>query len=570
MAPEPHRTPASRWLPAVSAVFALLVLAAPAEAFRIVNYNITNYPGSRLAARQPSFRTVLAPLGADIVVTQEMQSQAGVDSFLTNVLNVNEPGQWAASAFVNGNDTDNELFYKPSRVTLVGMWTFYPNPPTTLRLVNVYRLQLVDQPATEFRIYSQHLKASQGFEAQRLGEATTIRDSMNVCPSGTYAILTGDFNIYTSTEPAFQKFFELQANNIGRLYDPLSAIGTFNNAGFAPIHTQCPCVTCPVSSGFSGGGLDDRFDMFLPTLNMANGQGLDLLSSTYKPVGNDGLHYNLNITDAPTIPEGAAYASALWNASDHLPIRVDLQLPARSSGPASLAFGTVIVGATATQTLELANANAPIDQLDGLTYSLVAPAGFTAPAGTLTISEGATGSDAIGMDTSAPGPRSGTLVVTSDDPANLVRNIGLSGSVLRHASSSLDSGSVETTGAIDFGTHDAGGFAAQDVRVHNQGYDPLQARLNVTGAAITGGDGHFSVNGITPQLLSGVGASLSVAFDDAATTADSTYTATLTFTGSDEVLPGAAAAAPLSVTLSARRGAGTTGVADARPTATVL
>jgi endonuclease/exonuclease/phosphatase family metal-dependent hydrolase len=575
MAPEPNRIPAARRLSALAAVLtllALLALAAPAQAFRIVNYNITNYPGgaARLASRQPSFRTIMAPLGADVVVTQEMQSQAGVDSFLTNVLNVNEPGQWAASPFVNGNDTDNELFYRPSRVTLVGMWTFYPNPPTQLRLVNVYRLQLVDQPATEFRIYSQHLKASQGFETQRLGEAVSIRDSMNVCPSGTYAILTGDFNIYTSTEPAFQKFFELQVNNIGRLYDPLSAVGTFNNAGFAPIHTQCPCLTCPASSGFSGGGLDDRFDMFLPTLNMANGQGLDLLTSTYKPVGNDGLHYNLNITDAPTIPEGAAYANALWNASDHLPIRVDLQLPARSSGPASLAFGTVIVGATASQTLELANANAPLDQLDGLTYQLAAPAGFTAPAGTLTIGEGATGSDAIAMDTSTPGIKAGTLVVTSDDPANLVRNIGLSGTVLRHASSSLDSGSVQTAGAIDFGTHDAGQFAAQDVRVHNQGYDASQARLNLTGASITGGDGHFSVTGTTPQLLSGVGASFSVAFDDAATTADSTYTATLTFTSGDEPLPGAAAATPLGVTLSARRGAGTTGVDDQRPSATVL
>ena len=569
MAPEPYRTPASRWL---LALLPLLALAAPARAFRVVNYNITNYPGAaaRLASRQPSFRTILAPLGADVVVTQEMQSQAGVDSFLTNVLNVNEPGQWAASPFVNGNDTDNELFYKPSRVTLVGMWTFYPNPPTTLRLVNVYRLQLVDQPATEFRIYSQHLKASQGFEAQRLGEATTIRDSMNACPSGTYAILTGDFNIYTSTEPAFQKFFELQSNNIGRLYDPLGAIGTFNNSGFAAIHTQCPCLTCPASSGFSGGGLDDRFDMFLPTLNMANGQGLDLLSSTYKPVGNDGLHYNLNITDAPTIPEGAAYASALWNASDHLPIRVDLQLPARSSGPASLAFGVVIVGATASQTLALANANAPLDQLDGLTYSLAAPAGFSAPAGTLTLAEGATGSDEITMDTSTPGARSGTLTVTSDDPANLIRNIGLSGTVLRHASASLDSGSVQTAGAIDFGSHEAAGFVAEDVRVHNQGYDALQARLGLTGASITGGDGHFSVTGTTPQLLSGVGASFSVTFDDAATTADSTYTATLTFTSSDEPLPGAAAAAPLNVALSARRTAGTTGADDQRPTATAL
>jgi hypothetical protein len=143
--------------------------------------------------------------------------------------------------------------------------------------------------------------------------------------------------------------------------------------------------------------------------------------------------------------------------------------------------------------------------------------------------------------------------------------------VLRHAVASLDSGSVQAAGSLDFGTHDAGQFVAQDVRVHNQGYDASQARLNLTGASITGGDGHFSVAGTTPQLLSGIGASFSVSFDDAATTADSTYTATLTFTGGDEALPGAAAATPLVVNLSARRNAGTTGVDDHRlPTVTVL
>jgi hypothetical protein len=108
------------------------------------------------------------------------------------------------------------------------------------------------------------------------------------------------------------------------------------------------------------------------------------------------------------------------------------------------------------------------------------------------------------------------------------------------------------------------------VRVHNQGYDASQARLNVTSASITGGDGHFSVTGTTPQLLAGIGASFSVSFDDAATTADSTYDATLTIASGDEALPGAAAQPSLAVSLSARRGAGTTAVEDSRPKATVL
>jgi hypothetical protein len=178
--------------------------------------------------------------------------------------------------------------------------------------------------------------------------------------------------------------------------------------------------------------------------------------------------------------------------------------------------------------------------------------------------------DAISLDTSAPGAFSGGLQLASNSVDGPNVNIAVSGTVLRHAVASLDSGSVQAAGSLDFGTHDAGQFTAQDVRVHNQGYDALQARLNVTNAAITGGDGHFAVTGTTPQLLAGTGASFSVTFDDAATTADSTYNATLTFTSGDEALPGAAAATPLVVSLAAHRGAGTTAVGGQRPTATVL
>ncbi|MGH7731933.1 MAG: endonuclease/exonuclease/phosphatase family protein, partial [Candidatus Eiseniibacteriota bacterium] len=373
MAPE-------RWLARACCALALMcAVPAVAHALRVVNYNITNYPGVLLAQRQPHFRTVLAPLNADIVVVQEMQSQAGVDSFRTNVLNVVEPGQWLSAPFINGNDTDNALFYRPSKVQFLGGWAFYPSA-TNLRLVNCYRLKPVGYTAApaEFRIYSQHLKASMGFETDRLNEAIGIRDSMNAVPPGTHCILTGDFNIYTGAEPAFIKLRESQADNDGRLYDPLNApASTWNTAGLAAIHTQSPCMTCPAGSGFATGGLDDRFDMFLPTYNLNDSEGLDLLVATYKPVGNDALHYNLNINDAPTIPEGAAYANALWNASDHLPIRVDLQLPAKISVPPVLAFGTVILGATANQNLAVSNpAAVPADELD---YSLTADPGFTAP-----------------------------------------------------------------------------------------------------------------------------------------------------------------------------------------------
>jgi hypothetical protein len=496
-----------------------------------------------------------------------------VDSFRT-VLNRVDPGQWASASFFNGNDTDNALFYKPSKVTVVGAWAWYPNPATNLRFVTVWRLKPVGYTAaaSELRIYSVHLKASMGFESDRLQEAIGIRDSMNAMPPGTHAILLGDFNIYTGTEAAFGKLLESQADNDGRLYDPLGlqGINWDNNGTYAAIHTQCPCLTCPSGFGFSGGGLDSRFDMFLPTYNMNNGTGFELLTSTYKPVANDGLHFNKGINEAPVIPEGQPYADALWYASDHLPVRVDIQLPARITLVFNPAFGTVIVGATASQALTVSNpAVAPADNLD---YSMTADPGFGAPGGGFSVAPGGSSSPhTITMNTAVAGVKSGQLHITSDAPDAPTTNVSLSGTVLDHAIASLDSGTTVQAALLDLGDHPAGSFTDGSVRVYNQGWDALQARLAVSNGVITGGDGRFTiVGGFTPALLSGAPATYGVHFDDNAATVDSTYNATLTFTSSDEALPGGAAQAPLVVTLRARPTAPTDTQASVRPAFTRL
>jgi hypothetical protein len=343
-----------------------------------------------------------------------------------------------------------------------------------------------------------------------------------------------------------------------------------DGASFASIHTQSPCKTCP-SGSYATGGLDDRFDMFLPTYNMNDGEGLELLPATYIPVGNDGLHLNLTITDSPTIPEGADYAYALWMASDHLPVRVDIQLPPLSSVPTSLAFGTVIVGATAEQALQVSNvATVPADELD---YTLAAPAGFSAPSGPFQALAGAgPNSHTVTMDTGTSGDRGGDLVLSSDDPENPTRNFPLSGKVLEHASPSLDSLAVLLASTLDYGTREAGSFPDTSFRVFNHGYGPSQARLSLTAANLVGGDGRFSlVGGFTPILLADLGQTYTVHFDDAGATPDVPYAATLTFTSADETLPGALPRPDLVLTLSATVGSGSVAVETAdRPTVTRL
>src|SRR5262249_24621500 len=144
--PVPRRLPLAPTRRTVQVLVALFGLAPQVHALRIVDYNLTNYPNNG-SIRDPRYRTILAPLGADIVVTEEITglgaAPPALAEFRDQVLNTLEPGQWAVAPFFNGNDTDSALFYKPSKVQIVGAWSFYPNPANLLRLITVWRIKPV-------------------------------------------------------------------------------------------------------------------------------------------------------------------------------------------------------------------------------------------------------------------------------------------------------------------------------------------------------------------------------------------------------------------------------------------
>jgi hypothetical protein len=134
--------------------------------------------------------------------------------------------------------------------------------------------------------------------------------------------------------------------------------------------------------------------------------------------------------------------------------------------------------------------------------------------------------------------------------------------VLDHAQASLDSGSVVVSGeTIDFGSHASGDFPSMMARVHNVNYSSTRARLAVNGYTITGGDGRFSLGGPAfPALVSDVGETWTLQFNDAGATPDQSYDATLTFACADEPLPGAAAQPDLVVALHAQVTSGSVAV----------
>lgn len=305
------------------------------DTLRIATYNTLNYPGSTSAIRDPEFRATLQYIDPDILILQEVEDAAGLSQFLNNVMNYGQPGTYAAVPFSNGPDKDNGCIYRVASVSFISQTVL----STALRDINGYRFRPIGlgTDTLDIHIYSAHLKASQGYETERYLEAQILRNHLNGLTPG-YFIEGGDFNLYTSTEPAFQVLTESQVDNSGRTYDPANRIGSWNeNPTFADIHTQSTRTT-DLGDGGSTGGLDDRFDFLLTTYNFQTSTGWQYISGSYTVVGNDGNHYNDDINDGYNAAVPANIADALHTASDHLPVYIDIRREV--IGPASVTLLT--------------------------------------------------------------------------------------------------------------------------------------------------------------------------------------------------------------------------------------
>ncbi len=527
------RTPVSRAL-LTFAVFAFVLLAVvqPASALRVVTYNILNWPGLDWPGRYLHFQTVMDSLDADVIIVQEIQSQTGVNNFLNYCLNASVPGEYSSVLFVNGPDTDNSIFYKNSVVDTVTQETI----TTDVRWTMEYTVTLngYDSSEAQFRILSTHLKAGSSSSdiATREDQCEEIRAHMNGYPSGTHFILGGDFNMYTSSEAGYQDLVGSQADNDGRCFDPVNKPGYWHDSyTFRRLHTQAPGVSPP--SGFTGGGMDDRYDQLLISAALQDGNGLSYITDSHKAFGNDGYRLNNDINDPTNQEISQEMADALYYAADHIPLLLELQVPAKVGVAASLAFGKAIVGSTAEELLTVTNsATTPADELD---YSLVAPGGFTASGGSFLLSAGSDNDHTISMVTASVGATAGDLAVNSNDLDDPAFDVALSGIVVDHASPSLDAASVVLADTLDFGSHEIGAFSDVALSVYNDGYSSLQALLEVYDAAIVGGDGRFSfVGGFTEESAGATAVEYTLHFDDVGAATNTLYAATLTLSSRDE------------------------------------
>ncbi len=536
---------------ALALLAVVLVAAPPAQAIRVVTYNILNWPSFDIAGRYDDHQILMDELDPDIIFVQEIESQNGVNNYLTYCLNATVPGKYAADLFVNGPDTDNAIFYKVGVVDTVSHEVIY----TDVRWTMDYTVQLsgYDGDAGQLHILSTHLKAgsASGDEAIREDQCLDIRAHMNAYPSGTNFIFGGDLNVYASTDAGYQVLISSAADNDGRCFDPINQPGSWHDSyTFRHIHTQSPREVSV--SSYTGGGMDDRFDQMLISASLQDGSGLDYVTGSHTAYGNDGYRLNGDINDPTNQIVSATIADALFYASDHIPVYMELQVPAILEVASTLDFGRAIVASAANEYLTVENA--AFDPAEQLAYSFTAPAGFDRPGGTFYLDGEQTADHVISMVTATVGVKSGDLTVSSNAPENATQYVALTGTVVDHAVPSLDGGAAVLLDTLDFGVHEVGGFVDMGVLVHNLGYDSLQAMLEVYDAEIVGGDGRFAIaGGFNPAIIAGTEAQFDVHFDDSGSPAAMTYEADLTFSTRDEssIHGGGGALADLVVHLAA-------------------
>jgi endonuclease/exonuclease/phosphatase family metal-dependent hydrolase len=513
-------------IPLVAVLLALV--PSDADALRIMTYNILNYS----SGREADFRTVLQATQPDVLVVQEILSQTAVNRFRDQVLNQVNPGEWAAGAFQNGSDTDNGFFYRTADVTYVSHFVI----GTALRDIDEWTFRPVGHASADanVRIYATHLKASQGTDNQqkRLAEVTAMRARMETFPTGHNYLVTGDFNIYTATEPAYL-YMTNPANGLaGVVQDPIDREGNWHdNFSFADVHTQSPRTS--QFGGGAPGGMDDRFDLILVGPAVQDEEGFDILESTYTAFGQDGNHFNQAINTAPFSVIDSTVAEALHDASDHLPVFADFQRYPVLNTDVDLDLGFVIVGGTASANLPVANgASVPADELD---YSFSAPSGFSAPPGSFS---GEPTDPAIlhPIEHSAvtTGIHGGDLTVVTDDPDRPAQLVPLTATVLAHAVPSVDPGGFLTQTALDLGIVGVGDTAFADALVHNLFDDSFQASLEVWDATLTGDSRFFLPGGFSAfSVFVGGPEGQGVAFD-ALGAPEGAYLATLTLRTRDQ------------------------------------
>jgi hypothetical protein len=539
-------------------IFIVLGWVASASAqVRVMHFNIAGYQGDDAA-----MKAVLAAMHAD----NKMGWAQPVDIFLFNevnntawpkiiaAVNASAPagvtytaGTYTSASGETSASGAQAMFYRSDTLTEItsGHADIFSGAS---RYCDRWQMQIKGYTSalSKFYVYGAHLKASTGSTNAALRDTgmKAIRANADALGVGAPCIFTGDFNFYSNSEAGYASL--IAAGNSQGI-DPYGN-GNWTGSSNAWKQTQAPMIVG--YNGMVGGGLNDRFDFIVPSLGAADGKGISAMTSTMRVPGNDGAHYNIDITAgnntyySPDITRSNILADNLSMASDHLAQLMEFQVPAKMSASLVSAPTRVIKSALASIEVKVQNV-APYFSSTGVdplvftvacTGSVSGTASGTGPLSPSSISKFVT------LNTSVVGTATGSVNVTSSNEGVETPSIALpvSAQVIRSSNPTLDSVADVDSVTLLMDTQPNLGSVTVDAGVRNYLYDSSQAKLDIDSVSFTG------TAASRLSLASGLGAGLTTgmrtlrfAFNTTGVTSGS-YSAIATVRTSDEDILGAA------------------------------
>ncbi len=441
----------------------LLPLSAAHAQLRVVAWNITNYSGGRTADLHTSVYGLYQgrSMSPDVMAIQEVSSASAL-SQLVGILNTapGSPGDWAAAPFIDGPDSESVLVYRTSKAQLIATVVVAlgssdgENQPR-----NTYRYDIrpvgYNAPAATVGIYNVHLKAGSASSdnARRLIETTRIRDNAagintngpnTALPAGYAFMIAGDFNVQSSGQSAYQQLVGELSMPSSRFFDPINTPGSWNNnSAFRFVHTQDPV---------GSGGMDDRHDQILVSGSLIDGNGFDYIGNasiayststwndpnhSYRVWGNDGTSFDQELRTTGNTMVGPAIAQSLKTMAEnggHLPVFIDMRVPAKIQATQTIDFGDVTQGAFAFQSLTVTHAgNTALwtaQGLDTLRYSFGAIGDVQISTSPSTLAPGASFPHFVILNTDTVGPKSAVITITTNDPDRPTVDVTVTGRVV--------------------------------------------------------------------------------------------------------------------------------------------
>ncbi|MBW1912037.1 MAG: hypothetical protein JRI43_02475 [Deltaproteobacteria bacterium] len=271
-------------------------------------------------------------LRPDILVVQDMVDADGVTLFLNKVLN-HSKALYKKAKFRTQDGTATAFFYNKKTIKLLSqeeiptlnrsMWGYY------------FKIKKGDGKGKKLNVYSVHLPEGTKTAAKNLRDSDTelIRaylDNKHI-PKDIF-VVCGTFNLAGTKDKAFKILTADAEVNNGLLVDPLDKTGRWHNKKKHQITFSVSTRKMDTGVG-AAGGLKDRYDNFFISQSIVDDEKFTFVEGSYIAYGNDGKHLRKAITIPDNKVVSQDIAEALYLASDHLPIVMELGPPAGNDPP---------------------------------------------------------------------------------------------------------------------------------------------------------------------------------------------------------------------------------------------